>query len=138
MSISDCPCRNLCTTVSVIISLVIGIVTAFLRITATITVTPAFLWVLLGIAVVYLAVLLLSSSFAKCCECKAPCCLSSTLPILLGSILATALLAVVLLGIEFAATSIVGAILTGLLLFSFFLMLSETACLIRCYFVSRY
>ena len=135
---TSCPCRNICTTVSVIFSLIIGIITAFLRITATITITPAFLWVLLGIAVVYLAVLLLASSFDKCCDTKVPCCLSSTLPILLGSILATALLSVVLLGIEFVATSIVGAILAGLLLFSFFLMLSETACLIRCFIVSRY
>lgn len=138
MSTSECPCRNLCTTVAVIISLVVGIITAFLRITATITVTPAFLWVLLGVAVVYLAVLLVTSSCVKCCELKAPCCLNNTLAILLGAILATALLAVVLLAIEFVATSVVGAILAGLLLFSFFLMLSETACLIRCFIVSRY
>ena len=138
MSTCDCSCKNICTTASVVISLIVGIITAFLRITAAITVTPAFLWVLLGVAVVYLAVLLLSSSFVKCCDIKTPCCLSSTLPILLGSILATALLSVVFLGIEFAATSIVGAILAGLLLFSFFLMLSETACLIRCFIVSRY
>ena len=138
MSTSECPCRNLCTTVALIISLVIGIITAFLRITATITLTPAFLWAVLGVAVVYLAVLLLSSSCVKCCDLKAPCCLNSTLPILLGSILATALLSIVLLAIEFVATSIVGAILAGLLLFSFFLMLSETACLIRCFVISKY
>ncbi len=138
MSTSECPCRNLCTTAAVIFSLVIGIITAFLRITAAITVTPAFLWVLLGVAVVYLAALLLTSSCVKCCDLKAPCCLNSTLPVLLGSILATALLAVVLLAVEFIATSVVGAILAGLLLFSFFLMLSETACLIRCFVISKY
>lgn len=138
MSNSDCSCRNVCTTVAVIISLIIGIITAFLRITATITITPAFSWTLFGVAVVYLAVVLVTSSFVKCCDLKAPCCLSNTLPVLLGSIIATVLLSVVFLAIEFVATSIVGAILAGLLLFSFFLMLSQTACLTRCLFASRY
>ena len=120
MSRSDCSCRNTCTTLAVIVSIVVGIITAFLRITAAITVTPAFLWTLFGIAVVYLAVLLLSSSFTNCCDSRAPCCINTVLAVLLGAIIATALFSVILLGIEFVATSIVGAVITGLLLLSFF------------------
>ena len=133
MSNNDCSCRNnTCTTVALIISIVIGIVTAFLRITAEITVTPAFLWTVFGIAVVYLAVVLITSASVNCCDEAKPCCLKTTLLVLLGAIIATAFFAVLLLAVEFPATSIVGAIVTGLLLFAFFLTLTETACLTRC------
>ena len=57
-----CNCKLNCVGLAVIASIIIGIVTAMLRITAVITVTPAFLWVLFGIAVVYLAIVLLASS----------------------------------------------------------------------------
>ena len=137
MSSCDCSCRNTCTTVAVIISAVIGVIAAFLRITAAITVTSAFLWTVFGIAVVYLGVVLISSASINCCDKKSPCCLETSLTVLLGAIIATILFAVVLLGVEFAATSIVGAVLTGLLLLSFFLTLTETACLVRCIITSR-
>lgn len=137
MSSCDCSCRNTCTTIAVIISAVIGVIAAFLRITAAITVTSAFLWTVFGIAVVYLGVVLISSASINCCDKKSPCCLETSLTVLLGAIIATILFAVVLLGVEFAATSIVGAVLTGLLLLSFFLTLTETACLVRCIITSR-
>ena len=137
MSTCDCSCRNTCTTVAVIVSAVVGIIAAFLRITAAITVTPAFLWTVFGIAVVYLAVILAASATVNCCDNKRPCCFGTTLNVLLGAIIATVLFAVVLLGVEFAATSIIGAVLTGLLLLSFFLTLTETACLIRCILTSK-
>ncbi len=123
-------CRNNCTVVAVIASLIIGIVTAFLRITATITLTPAFLWVLLGIAVVYLAVTLVSGALFRreCCND-----LCSIVTALLVGILGTVLLSIVFLAIEFVATSIIGAILTGGLLFFFFLMVTSSACLVRCF-----
>ncbi len=137
MSTSDCSCRNTCTTAALIISIVVGIITAFLRITAVITVTPAFLWTIFGIAVVYLAVTLLASTSFRCCTENVPCCLTTTTSVLLGAIIATVLLAVVLLAVEFAATSVLGAVITGLLLFSFFLTLTETACLTGCILTNR-
>ena len=123
-------CRNNCTVVAVIASLIIGIVTAFLKITATITLTPAFLLVLLGIAVVYLAVTLVSGALFRreCCND-----LCSIVTALLIGVLGTVLLSIVFLAIEFAATSIIGAILTGGLLFFFFLMVTSSACLVRCF-----
>ncbi len=132
MSTSDCSCKGTCTTVAVIISAVAGIIAAFLRITAAITVTPAFLWTVFGIAVVYLAVILVSSASVNCCDNKFPCCIKSIITVLLSAIIATVFFAVVLLAVEFAATSLIGAVITGLLLLSFFLTLTETACLIRC------
>ena len=54
MSLFCCRCndQNGCVGLSVIAAVVVGIVTAFLQLTAAITVTPAFLWVVLGIALV--------------------------------------------------------------------------------------
>ena len=137
MSDNNCTCRGNCTTVALIISIVVGIIAAFLRITAAITVTPAFLWTVFGIAVVYLAIVLITAASVSCCECKSPCCVKSIITVLLGAIIATVLFAIVLLAVEFAATSILGAVITGLLLLSFFLALTETACLVRCIVTGR-
>lgn len=129
---TSCRCCGVgCVVFSVVASLIIGIITAFLRITAAITLTPAFLWVTLGIAVVYLAVALISSSIFRngCCDN-----LCSIVTVLLAAILGTALLSIILLAIQFVATSIIGAIFTGGLLFFFFLILTSTACLVRCFF----
>ena len=64
MSLFGCGCRPGCTVKAFLVSALIGIVAAFLQITGTITVTTAFLWVALGIAVVYLGVVLVSSALA--------------------------------------------------------------------------
>ena len=129
---SYCSCTpgSQCPLISIGISAIIGIITTLLSITAIITVTPAFLWVLLGIAVVYLAVNLAVAALFKCrgtCRCaKAP------LSLILTGILGTILLSIVLLGITFPATSVIGAIIVGVLLFFFSLFIISTACLIRC------
>lgn len=124
---NDCKCN--CVSVSVIASILIGIVTAFLTITAVITVTPVFLWVVLGIAVVYLAVTLLAVALAR--PINATGCILSALSALLIGILGTALLSVVLLAVSFAATSVIGAIITGALLLFFSQTITATACLVR-------
>ena len=126
----SCNCNNSCVGLSVIASIIIGVIAAFLRITAAITVTPAFLWVLFGIAVVYLAVaLIVASSLRGGGSCT---CICRILPAVLTGILGTVLGSVILLAITFAATSIVGAIITGALLFFFALLITATACLITC------
>lgn len=128
MSSYGCENRFGCTGAAFVASLIVGIITAFLRITAVITVTPAFLWVILGIAVVYLAVLLLAVSLKRQTVCAC-----SPLSALVTGILGTILLSVVLLAIEFVATSVIGAIITGALLFFFSLTVSATACLVKCF-----
>lgn len=129
MSNMNCNCRPSCTVIAVIASIIIGIITAFLSITAVITLTPAFLWVLLGIAVVYLAITLgasiLSGRTARSCVCTG-------LSAFLTGILGTVLTSVILLGITFAAASVIGAIITGALLFFFSLIITSAVCLIRC------
>ena len=130
MTDQSCGLRTSCTGLAVIASLIIGVITGFLAITAVITVTPAFLWVLLGIAVVYLAVLLIASTIFRVTGIR--CCICRTVPVLLTGILGTILASVVLLGITFAATSIIGTIITAALLTFFSLTVTATACLIKC------
>jgi len=128
---STCGCRYKCncTILALIASLVIGIIGAFLQITAVITVTPVVLWVLFGIAVALLALLILSPSLQSGRGCQECCSILNTL--LIGS-LGTVLFAAVLLLTGITATSVVSAILIGLVLFFFSLALTTLACYIRC------
>ncbi len=132
MAIFSCENKPSCVTLAVIASAILGVIAAFLQITAVITAAPAFLWVALGIAIVYLAVLLFT---ARCCRATIPCrCDNSALTAVLTGILGTTLTSVILLAVTFAATSIVGAILVGLLVLFLSLLVSATACLIsRCH-----
>ncbi len=125
-----CNCRPTCTGLALRISGIIGIIAAFLSYTAVITVTPAFLWVLFGVSVGYLAVAGVITAFqgysSSCgCRCRA-------INTLLFGILGTVLTSVILLAITFAATSIIGTIIVGALLFFFSLVITSTACLVRC------
>ena len=129
MSNFSCGCRRDCVVRALIVSAIIGVLTAFLQITAVITVTPAFLWVAFGIAVVYLGVLALAT--ARTSRTEQGCC--RALNSVLAGILGTALFAVVLLAVGIVATSVISAILVGLLLFFLALILTGTACLIRCF-----
>ena len=127
MAIFSCGCKSDCAGLAIVSSIIIGIIAAFLRYTAVITVTPAFLWVTLGIAVVYLAVLLAVSP-----TIRRSGCVCTNLPVLLTGILGTVLFSIVLLAVPFAATSVVGAILTGILLFTLALAITTVACLVKC------
>lgn len=134
MSMLCCRCscerRCGCTLVAIIASVILGVVAAFLQFAGTITVTPAFLWVALGIAVGYLAVLVLGVALAGGRELCG--CVCSVLQALLVGILGTALLAVVLLAIGIVATSILSAVLIGALVLTLSLTLTETGCLVLC------
>ncbi len=126
----SCQCKYDCVSLAVAASIIIGIIAAILRYTAVIAVTPAFLWVVFGIAIVYLAVLLVSSAAIRAAGVRD--CVCSRLPAVLTGVLGTVLTAVILLAVPFAATSALGAIITGVLLFSFALLITTTACLIKC------
>lgn len=130
MSILNCSCRRDCTLWAVIASIIIGVVVAFLQITATITIAPAALIVAFGIAVGYLGAILYVSTRTD--RQRISNCLCSAVAAVLAGVLGTVLSSVILLGITFAATSVIGAIIAGILAASFALILSATACLIKC------
>lgn len=125
-----CCCRRDCTLIAVIAAAILGVIGAFLQFAGRITVTPAFLWVTLGIAVGYLAVLAGGFLLRKCPEPAR--CLCKALSALLVGILGTQLLSVVLLAVGIVATSVLSAVLVGLLVAALALTLGSTACLVRC------
>lgn len=130
MSLFCCDRKDSCISIAVVASIVLGIIAAFLQLTAAITVTPAFLWVVFGIAVVYLAVALIASALMR--GAPSAGCVCTVLTALLVGILGTILLSVILLAITFAATSILGAVIVGGLVLFFSLTVSATACFVRC------
>lgn len=125
-----CACRPGCLFRVRIVSTVIGIVAAFLRTRAVFTVPAAFLIGAFVLAAVYLATILVVSVLLRAQPNKD--CLCPVVGGALAGILTTALTATVLLVIPFGATSIVGAIVTGLLAAGVSLILGATACLVRC------
>lgn len=130
MALFNCNSKCNCTLAAVVISVIVGVIAAFLQITGVITVAPVFLWVAFGIAVVYLGVLVVATAVARRtdqCSCKC-----DTLDALLVGILGTIAFAVVLLAVGIVATSIISAILVGLLLLFLTLTLTSSACFVRC------
>ena len=116
----NCNCRCNCTVAAIIISAIVGVIATILQITAAITLAPIFLGIAFGIAVLYLGVLVVTAALAGGTEGRS--CICNALNTLLVGIL-------VVVGI--AATSIISAILVGLLLFFLTLTIVTTACLIR-------
>ena len=125
-----CSSKCSCAVLAIILSLVVGVVAAMLTFMAVITVTPAFLWVLFGIATAYLLALPYRASVVRRIGTQA--CICSILPAVLVGLVGTVLASLALLGITFAATSIVGALVTGALLALFTLIITSTACLAKC------
>lgn len=126
MSRQNCTNSNKCLIVAIASSVVIGIVAAVLRITGIITLTPAFLWVVFGIAIGFLAIALILSAVNRFERYEN----TATVRTFIAGVLGTILFSLILLGITFAATSAIGAVLTGLLLASFALIITTLACFI--------
>ena len=129
MQNTNCCCKRDCTVIAVVASIVVAVIAAALSFMGTITIAPAFYWVTLGIAVVYLGVVLLTS-YACCSSGKNCICQGYTA--LLAGILGTVLLSLVLLGTAVAAATPLGAVLNGLLVGFLSLILTSVACVIKC------
>lgn len=129
MRMFDCECRCRCTPAAIVASAVAGVLAAFFQITGVITIAPVFLWVIFGVAVAYLAGLLVTA--VRCCGVEISNCGCAALHTILAGILGTVLFALVLLAFGIVATSIVSAILVGLAVAFFALILTGTACLVR-------
>ncbi|MBE7025318.1 MAG: hypothetical protein E7408_04615 [Ruminococcaceae bacterium] len=130
MSNFNCSCRPSCTAFAIVASIIVGIITAFLQFAGAITITPAFLWVALGVAVLFLALLLVLSYGFRSVSIQS--CVCAGLPTVLVGILGSALLSVVLLAFPPVAASILFALLAGVLLAFLALILTAVACFIKC------
>jgi len=120
---NNCGCARDCVFWAFIVSLAIGVLVAFLTVTAVITPAPVAAVVALSFAAIYLAALAVFRRSGGCCRALGA--------VILG-LLATVLAALVLLAFTFAATSVVGAIVTGILAAAVALSLTASGCYIRC------
>lgn len=126
----NCNCRFNCTLFAIISAAILGVIAAFLQISGVFFATTAFFWVAFGIGAVYLAGLLITSVLRR--GNSAPSCLCRALDALLSGALGTILLALVLLTVDIAATSVLGSVLVGVLVFFLWLTVASAACYVRC------
>ena len=107
MAFCGCNDRWTCPAIAVVVSALVGVVTAFLQITAVITVAPLFFQAVIAITVLLLAVTLFSAAATNDDSCHI--CVCRALKAQLLGILGSILTALVLLAVGFAATSTLGA-----------------------------
>jgi hypothetical protein len=129
---SDCNCNNRvdCRFLAVAASLIVGIVAGVLTFTGVVAIGVPFLWVALGVGLLYLGVILLTVINSASRNVRE--CICSVSGIVTAGILGTLLTAVILLGVAFAATSVLGAIISGALLTFLSLLVTSAVCLIKC------
>ena len=135
MTFLNCENRRDCTGIAFVVSLIIGIIAAFLQFTAIITLPTIFPIIAFAVAAAYLAVALIAAALTQ----KASTCNNCCIPFfaLLTGILGTILFSIILFVVDIAATSIIGAIIVGALFFFFSLMIITVTCLIRCFLNCR-
>ena len=126
---SNICCKCNCVVLALISSIALGIVASVLLFTAVITVTATFYWVALGIAVGFLALTLVAVPRTSCFDSSS--CFCYILTAILAGALGTILTALILLGVGFAATSALGAVVFGILIFLEALLLTSVACFIK-------
>ena len=119
--------KNECLIIAIAASVLFGIVTAILTATEIIILTPAFLWVVFGIAVGYLAIAFIVTSLRRF---DTPYSARSLIVAFIAGVLGTILLSLVLLAVALVQTSAIFAVLAGLLLFSFSLFITAIACIV--------
>ena len=126
----SCSCRWSCAAVAVVISVILGVIAAFLQFAGVLAVAATLVGVVFAVAVGYLAVLLVAVALLRRRETER--CLCGSVRTVLTGILGTVLFSAILLVVDVAATSVIGAILVGLLVLFLALLLTGTACLIQC------
>ena len=127
----NCNWRFNCTLTAVITAVIVGVVAAFLQILGIVTLTTAFAAGALITGVAYLAVGVLATAGLRRADTR-PCCLCRNLNTLLIGVLGTIFVSLVLLAVGITATSVISAILVGVLFFFLWLTLAASACFIRC------
>ena len=128
MSNSKCSGCFDCSIFALVVSIIIGVISAILVGTGTIVVESYFLYGAVITALVYLAALVLAGSIGTgLCNCG-----SSSVTYVLVGILGTILLAGILLA-AVIPVGLFGSLLSGVLVFFISLMLSSVACLVSCF-----
>ena len=127
MSVYNCEKSRVCSVFAIVVSVVIGIVAAIFQGTSVIATVPYYLLGSVVVALVYLAVLVLSVSIKS----NIGTCAKTPLSLLLLGTLGTVLSSGVLLA-ALSPASVLGAIVVGIQVFFVSLMLISVGCYIKC------
>lgn len=128
MNICGCRTKCDCTIISVIASVIVGIVTAFLSFSGALAVPSFVYWIFFGIALVLLAVTLVTAPFIS--RRKEDFCLCASLNTFLAGVFGTLLFSLILLLIDLTA-GLLFSLLTGLLFGFFTLTVTAVACIVK-------
>lgn len=129
MSLCECRCTCKCSIIAVIVSIALGVIAAFLNFSMTLTIPVTVLWIFIAAALLFLAFSLLIAPFIR--KKDATECLCSSLTTFLAGIFGTVLLSLVLILADIAATGLLASVITGILIASFFLIVTSAACLVK-------
>ncbi len=132
---TNCNRRVECGFLAIAASVIAGVVAAIAQFTAIITLTPVFYIVALGVAVLFLAVLLALTPNLYKTACQG---CNGNLKLATIGILGTIVTSIILIAVGFAATSVLGAIFVGLLAASFALAITSIVCAVNCTGECRY
>lgn len=131
MEICGCKTKCDCTFFSVIVSVIVGIIVAFLNVSGTIAVPQVVLWVFFGVALAALAAAFVAGALQRR---EHTGCFCSSLTTLLVGVLGTVLFSLVLILADIATGGIFGSLITGLLFAAFTLIITSVGCLTKSLF----
>ena len=125
-----CQCKFNCSGIAVIASIIVGVIAAFLTFSGNIAISTYLLWAFFGIGLSFLALTLTVMGLKDydCTECICP-----PLATMLAGVFGTIAMSLVLLLVDVAVATVVGAILYGLLFLFFTLLITSVACIIKCF-----
>ncbi len=125
-----CQCKFNCSGIAVIASIIVGVIAAFLTFSGNIAISTYLLWAFFGIGLSFLALTLTVMGLKDydCTECICP-----PLVTMLAGVFGTIAMSLVLLLVDVAVATVVGAILYGLLFLFFTLLITSVACIIKCF-----
>ncbi len=130
MAKCSCSCKCDCTGIGIVLSIIVGIITAVTVYNGLIDVTPAFLWAIFGIGTVSLFVALIAAIEIRAAGLEG--CICPVVSTLLIGIIGTIISSAFALGFGIAAASIPLAILAAIVTIFTLIMISSFACLTIC------
>lgn len=130
MAKCSCSCKCDCTGIGIVLSIIIGIITAVIVYNGLIDVTPAFLWAIFGIGIASLFIALIAAVETRAIGIEG--CLCSIISTLLVGIIGTIISSAFALGFGIAAASVPLAVLAAIVTIFTLITISSFACLILC------
>lgn len=129
MNICCCKTKCDCTLISVIASVIAGIIAAFLNFSGTIVLPQFVLWIFFGVALGLLALAFAAAPFA--CRCANKECFCASVTAFLIGVFGAVTAALVLVLVDITAGGLLASLITGLLFGFFALTITSAGCIVK-------